>query len=753
MLNQKLEQTIEEQTIQLESVKKQLAHEISQRQQLEHSYLQLQQQLEKLQVQNQQLKLELSSLGEREERFRQIAENVREVFFMISAQTDEILYISPAYEKVWGRSCESLYENPESWLGAIHPEDSLQALATLETQFRTGDEFHEEYRIVRPDGTIRWIWVRAFPITDALGEVNRFVGIAEDITDRKQAEEAMRKSEEQFRLTFEMAPIGMAITTLDGKLERVNQSLCDALGYTKEELLQLTFAQIGHPEYVELGVALEKKLLQGQESNFQIEQRYLAKDGKIVDALLKVVVVRDEYGNALHFNNQIVDITERKKMERQLLHDALHDALTGLPNRALFMDRLTQQLKKSKQQENYQFAVLFLDLDRFKVVNDSVGHLVGDRLLVEFARRLESCVRPTDTVARLGGDEFTILLENIKDVAETTIVAERISEVLTIPFNLQGYELFATTSIGIALSFNDYENPEDILRDADLTMYSAKEQGKARYEVFDKSMHERALNRLQLETDLRRGIERHEFLIYYQPITSLVTGQLSGFEALVRWQHPERGLISPGDFIPVAEETGLILPMGNWLLQEACQQLKTWQLKYPLDSPLKISVNLSAKQLIDPRLIEEIDRILQETGLEGKFLKLEITESILMDNIETATKMLLDLRNRKIQLSIDDFGTGYSSLSYLHRFPVNTLKIDRSFINEMESKEENSAIVRAIVTLAHMLNMDVVAEGIENSSQLAQLKLLKCELGQGYLFAKPLTKEEAEVLIAKGRHW
>jgi diguanylate cyclase (GGDEF)-like protein/PAS domain S-box-containing protein len=718
MFNQKLEQTIEEQIAHIENITKQLTSETRQRQKIEKFYQQLQQNLKKLQQENHELKLELDRLGEREERFRQIAENVREVFFMISAQTDEILYISPAYEEVWGRSCESLYENPESWLGAIHPEDSLQALATLETQFRTGDEFHEEYRIVRPDGSIRWIWVRAFPIIDAVGEVNRFVGIAEDITDRKQAEEAMRKSEEQFRLIFEMAPIGMAITTLDGKLERVNQSLCDALGYTKEELVSLTFAQIAHPEDREISIALEKKLLEGQESTFQIEQRYLAKDARVVDTLLTVTIVRDEHGNCLHFNNQIVDITERKKMERQLLHDALHDSLTGLPNRALFMDRLTQQLKKSKQKENYQFAVLFLDLDRFKIVNDSVGHLVGDRLLVEFARRLESCIRPTDTVARLGGDEFTILLENIKDVAETTIVAERIYEVLTLPFQINNYELFATTSIGIALSINGYEKPEDILRDADLTMYSAKEQGKARYEVFDRSMHERALNRLQLETDLRWGIERHEFLVYYQPITSLTTGKLAGFESLMRWQHPERGLISPGDFIPVAEETGLIIPLGSWLLKESCRQLKAWQSQYPLHPNLKISVNLSGKQLIDVNLIEQIDRILEETGLEGKYLKLEITESILMDNLDIATKMLLELRKRHIQLSIDDFGTGYSSLSYLHRFPVNTLKIDRSFINEMESKEENSAIVKAIVTLAHMLNMDVVAEGPTQITQM-----------------------------------
>ncbi|MGK7935183.1 MAG: EAL domain-containing protein [Xenococcaceae cyanobacterium] len=728
MSNQKLEQLFLKQTAQLKHI-------------------------EALILEAQNLKEELKELREQEERFRQIAENVREVFFMISAQTDEMLYISPTYEKVWGRSCQSLYENPQSWLSAIHPEDSLRALATIETQFRTGDEFEEEYRIVRPDNSVRWIWVRAFPIRDDRGEVNRFVGVAEDITKRKEAEEALKKSEEQFRLTFELAPIGMAITTLDGKFKRVNQALCDSLGYTSQELLQLSFTEISHPEDVELHLSLEKKLAEGREEDFQIEKRYLAKDNRVVDTLLKVVIVRDSNGKPLHFNNQILDITERKKMERQLLHDALHDSLTKLPNRALFMDRLEQQLKRTITQQDYEFAVLFLDIDRFKIVNDSVGHLIGDKLLIEIARRLEQCINPTDTVARLGGDEFTILLENIQSIEEATLVAERIYHALVLPFKLDSYELFVSASIGIALSSDGYDKPEDILRDADLTMYSAKERGKARYEVFDPSLHKLAIKRLQLETDLRRGLERQEFQIYYQPITSLVTGNLSGFEALARWQHPTKGMISPTEFIPIAEETGLILSLGSWLLKEACKQLRHWQVKYNLHPPLKISVNLSGKQLKEPGLVNQIEEILAETGLDGRFLKLEITESILMDNLETATNILLALREKKIQLSIDDFGTGYSSLSYLHRFPVDTLKIDRSFIDQIQSNQGNSAIVKAIVTLAHVLNMDVIAEGIETTSQLAQLKLLKCEHGQGYYFSKPLTKEEAEELIASSPQW
>ena len=708
--------------------------------------------VEEVLSENQRLRTEFLELTEREERFRQIAENVREVFFVISAKTDEILYISPTYEKVWGRSCQSLYEDPQSWLFAIHPEDSFKALATIETQFRTGDDFEEEYRIIRPDGSICWVRVRAFPVRDVMGKVNRFVGIAEDITKRKEAEEALKKSEEQFRLTFEMAPIGMAISSLKGKFTRVNQALCDALGYSQDELLGVSFAEISHPEDWEVHRNLEQKLIEGEECNFQIEKRFIAKDKRVVDTLLKVLIVRDPDGTPLHFNNQIVDITERKSMEQQLLHDALHDALTGLPNRALFMDRLQQQLKRSQNQNNYLFAVLFLDLDRFKVVNDSVGHLVGDKLLIEIARRLEKSIAPTDTVARLGGDEFTILLENIASKGEATLVAESIYQTLSFPFHIEGYELFTSASIGIALSSVGYEKPEDIMRDADLTMYSAKEQGKARYEVFDNSLRDRALLRLELETDLRRAIERQEFEVYYQPITSLQLGTLSGFEALARWNHPIKGRIQPSDFIPICEETGLIIPLSNWLLKEACQTTREWQLKYPQHPAIRMSVNLSGQQFRESQLIEKVESILEETGLLGKFLKLEITEGVLIDNLETVTNIILHLRTKGIQFSIDDFGTGYSSLSYLHRFPVDTIKIDRSFISQMQA-DDNSAIVKAIITLAHILKMDVIAEGIETTSQLAQLRLLECEYGQGFFFSKPLSRSEAENLIASSPQW
>ena len=449
----------------------------------------------------------------------------------------------------------------------------------------------------------------------------------------------------------------------------------------------------------------------------------------------------------------ISDITHRQKVEEQLLYDALHDNLTKLPNRTLFMERVDHALKLAKRNQDYLFAVLFLDLDRFKIVNDSLGHDVGDQLLIATARKLEKCLRTTDTVAHLGGDEFTILLEDIKDIKDATRVAERIQVTLKSPFNLNNHEVFTSASIGIALSSTGYERTEDILRDADIAMYRAKELGKARHEIFDKIMHAQTLKLLTLENDLRRSLERQEFEVYYQPITSLVTGTLTGFEALVRWRHPERGLVSPVEFIPVAEDTGLIIPLGEWVLYEACRQLRMWQTQFPTPEPLKISVNLSGKQIKEPDLIGQIDHILEKTGLDGRFLKLEITESVLMENAETVTKMLLQLRARDIQLSVDDFGTGYSSLSYLHRFPVNTLKIDRSFVSQMNHKSRNAEIIRTIITLAHSLRMDVIAEGVETLEQLTELKLLNCEQGQGYLFSKPLTKSEAGLLLVRLPQW
>ncbi|MGK7917219.1 MAG: putative bifunctional diguanylate cyclase/phosphodiesterase [Prochloraceae cyanobacterium] len=436
------------------------------------------------------------------------------------------------------------------------------------------------------------------------------------------------------------------------------------------------------------------------------------------------------------------NIEQRRQAEAQLQHDALHDSLTGLPNRALLLDRLEQALKRQQRYPDRLFGILFLDLDRFKVINDSLGHLLGDQMLIAVAHRLEKCQRASDTFARLGGDEFVLLLDELTSLEPAIKVAERIHQALDKPFILNNKELFVSASIGIALSSpHYYSEPTQLLRDADTAMYSAKARGKCCHAVFEPSMHTHALKQLHLESELRRALSRQELVVYYQPIVSLETKCLQGVEALVRWQHRERGLISPADFIPIAEETGLIVTLDQWVLKNACRQLLCWQKQFPALDHLTLSVNLSAKQFLQSDLTEQIDQILAETGILGQDLKLEITESVLIEDPDSAAEMLRQLRNRKIQVCLDDFGTGYSSLSYLHRFPLNILKIDRSFVSSLEVKDERSAIVRTIVTLGHELGIEVIAEGVETARQMQCLKALGCDYGQGYCFSPPVDSQ------------
>jgi diguanylate cyclase (GGDEF)-like protein len=453
-----------------------------------------------------------------------------------------------------------------------------------------------------------------------------------------------------------------------------------------------------------------------------------------------------ELNNYIAEQERISRVLEETK--EHFRHAAFHDSLTGLPNRAMFTELLKAEIESSKRSNAHLFAVLFLDLDRFKNINDSLGHTHGDLLLVAFAERLERTLRPIDTLARFGGDEFAILLSGMSDATDAVRVAQRIQDELSQPFVLDKNSAFATASIGIALSSSGYDRADDILRDADIAMYRAKENGKARYELFDHGMHARAVSRLQLESDLRQAIEQKEFCVYYQPIVSLQTGRLAGFEALVRWNHPRRGLVSPADFIPVAEETGLIVPIGEWVLNEACARVRQWQIDSPSHRSLSLSVNLSARQVAQPDLLNRIKEALENSKLNPHCLKLEITESVVMENAEAAAQMFKQLRALGVQLSIDDFGTGYSSLSYLHRFPLNYLKIDRSFVMRLTTDNDN-AIVRTISTLARNLGMEVIAEGIETEEQFQQLKMLGCEYGQGYLFSRPVANEGVEHLLAQ----
>jgi len=446
------------------------------------------------------------------------------------------------------------------------------------------------------------------------------------------------------------------------------------------------------------------------------------------------------------------EIVERQRAEKRLLHMAWHDSLTGLPNRSLLIEELQTCLNRVKSDPDYLFAVLFLDCDRFKLVNDSLGHLIGNRVLIAIADSLKYCLNDEDILARLGSDEFTIIIKKIQDISDAIYLAERIHKQWQFPLNIDQYDVFINASIGIAIGSPAYQKPEHILRDADIAMYQAKKLGHTHYQVFEASMHDHVLKRLQLETDLRLAIQRQEFFLQYQPIISLCSGKLAGFEALIRWQHPQQGFVSPGEFIPIAEETGLIVPMGLWVLREACQTMQSWVKKFA-EFRLHISVNLSVKQFRQPNLIEMIDQILAETQLHSQYLKLEITETAIMDNAESANRLLKQLKARKIKLSLDDFGTGYSSLSYLHRFHMDTLKIDRSFIGNISEDRDSLEIVEAIVTLAHQLKMDVVAEGVETLMHFNQLRNLGIEFGQGYFFAKPLDANSAEALIRSKPQW
>ncbi|MEH1899205.1 MAG: EAL domain-containing protein [Nostoc sp.] len=459
-------------------------------------------------------------------------------------------------------------------------------------------------------------------------------------------------------------------------------------------------------------------------------------------------------------NQQLLsEITEHKRAKSQLLHLAFHDVLTGLPNRALFMNRLEDAVNYSKRHSEYLFAVLFLDLDRFKVINDSLGHTFGDQLLLTVAQRLQECLRSIDIAARLGGDEFIVLLVGIRDVLEVVAVVERIQKNLALPVVLDAHEVSTTASIGIALSITGCEQPEDYLRDADIAMYRAKAQGRACYEIFNTDMHIQAMAHLELINELRRAIELQEFRVYYQPIVSLSSGRITGFEALVRWLHPKHGIVLPGYFMSIAQETGLIIPIEQWILYEACGQIQQWQEQFSsscgdlAESPLSISINLCTTRFSEENLVAHINKVLQDTGLTAQNLTLEITEGVIMENDDKAIIRLKQLRNLGIKLAIDDFGTGYSSLGRLHHFPINQLKIDRSFVSGSIFDRGNLDIVQTIITLAHKLGVDVTAEGVETKEQLALLRNLNCEYGQGYFFSHPLDSSQATALIMANPQW
>ena len=695
----------------------------------------------------------LEAMRAAEEKYRSIFENSVVGMYQSSLEAGSegrFLTVNPALAAMHG------YHSPEQMTAQVKDVRDLHVDQEQHTRFRQlmveqGRVTGFESQVLRRDGQAIWVAENARALRDASGKVTGIEGTAVDITERKRAERSQRDSERRLRDLLENMELLAVLKDSQGLVEFANDSVLRLRGLSREDVLGRSWFDLFVPEEERAQRRAEflANLAAGAQESSERWMLGREKERRLVS--WHFIPLRNEEGRVTGSAGIGVDVTESRAAADKLLHDAFHDSLTGLPNRALFMDRLEHRLARQKRRPGEGFSVLFLDVDRFKVVNDSLGHVRGDELLVAIARRISACLRPGDTVARLGGDEFTILLEDVATRSDATKIADRIHDELGAPVNLQGQEVFSAVSIGIAHGAVSYTRPGEILRDADTALYRAKAQGRGRSVEFDPSMHDRAVALLQLETDLRRALERNELRLHYQPVVSLTTGRITGAEALVRWMHPQRGLVPPGDFIPLAEETGLIGAIGAWVLREACRQGREWQERF--GAAIDMGVNLSSKQFLQPDLVAQVAAVLQETGFSPRNLRLEITETVLMEKSAAVADVLTELRAMGIRLDLDDFGTGYSSLSYLHQFPLDTLKIDRSFVARITASDEGAEIVNTILALASSLDMEVVAEGVETAEQLGKLRELHCGYAQGYHLCKPVENTQLEKLLLEGRRW
>jgi diguanylate cyclase (GGDEF)-like protein/PAS domain S-box-containing protein len=721
------------------------------------------------------------ALKEAETRYRSLVENIPVVTYIQEPElgkvaTYTVAYMSPRVEEVLGYPPRKFMDDPEFWNELVHPDDLEGVVAEDARTDETGEPFRMEYRMFARDGRTVWVRDEAVLIRDQKGEPLYWQGIFTDITERKEAEEALLRSEVSLTEAQRMAHLGNWEWDLRTDQLYWSDEVFRICGFEPQQFVPTPerLFEIVHPDDRQL---LKEKIDSALSENktYDFEHRIVRPDGEVRVVHRRGQVIRNEKGEPLKMVGTVHDVTERKVLEEQLEHQALHDPLTNLANRTLFLDRLEHALAQATRREG-NVAVMFMDLDDFKIINDSLGHEAGDQLLREIAGRLQACLRPGDTIARLSGDEFAVLLEDIRNVNEATQIAERIEEELRAPIDLKVRDVLVTASIGIAFRSSAQDKPSHLLRNADLALYRAKEKGKAYYQLFDATMSTQALKRLELGNDLRRAMEWGELGVCYQPIVLLngnlqhhlrfagsqaivapttprVTQRIIGMEALVRWEHPKHGLLLPSEFIPIAEETGLIIPIGRWVLEEACRQAREWQEQHPADPPLVICVNLSARQFQRSNLAKDLAEVLRETGLEQRYLELEITESVVMEDAQSTISTLRELKDLGVGLMIDDFGTGYSSLSYLKRFPIDFLKIDRSFVDRLRKDPEDAVIVSGIITLAHTLGMQVIAEGVESAEQLAQLRGLGCNMAQGNYFSEPLVAEAASVLLAANPQW
>ncbi|MGO9874960.1 MAG: putative bifunctional diguanylate cyclase/phosphodiesterase [Acidimicrobiia bacterium] len=678
------------------------------------------------------------SLRQSERRFRTLVQHASDIILVV-ASDGTVSYASPAFESVLGYSS---LESVGMVINTIMDDEDAARLGRIDEQTQPGREARSEMRLRHQDGSWRWF---EFTFSNLFNDpsVEGWVANLRDISERKQSEAALRQAQEVFRHAFDEAGIGMTLVDPSGHIIRANEAMLHMLGYDDAELLVGKYVvEITHPDDRRVIEDNVRDIERNQRDGFRIEQRLLRADGETIWVALTVSTVKDDADLPTFSIGQIEDITERKAFSDRLKYEAEHDAMTGLLNRTSFTERVAVALD-TEESTGRLAAVLFIDLDHFKIINDSLGHAAGDDLLVTVAQRLRLTLRPGDLLARFGGDEFVVLCTNVLGNRAVSEIAQRLIEVVAEPILVGSDEVFVTASLGIAVANAD-DTAETLLRHADAAMYQAKHDGRARAVMFRPDHHGSAVAALRTGNDLHRALARDELAMHYQPIIDLRTGRVVGFEALMRWNHPERGLLPPGEFIAFAEETGLIVPMGMWALETACRQTAYWQSvrdRTPNAPQLSISVNLAARQVADRTLAKTVAQIIDRTGIAAGAVVLELTENTLMQDTASTVDALHALRSQGVHLSIDDFGTGYSSLAYLKRFPVESLKIDRSFIDGLGQESEDTSIVEAIIRLAHALELSAVAEGLETPTQLETLRTLGCDFAQGYLLGRPLPAE------------
>ena len=686
----------------------------------------------------------IETLQDSERRFQTLAQKLPVGIFMTDPH-GECRYVNDRWCWLAGMTAEQAAGS--GWIRALHPDDRDQILQAWR---QSGEqvEFVAQHRFRTPSGRETWLNIRVVPLRDRVGRITGHLGAHTDIGDLKRTEETLRASEARFRNYFELPLIGIALNGADKRWWEVNDRLCEILGYRRAQLLRMSWAEMTHPDDLAVEEAQFERIMSRRIDGYSLDKRFIRQDGALLYASVSTRCVRQANGVVDYFVTVVQDTTERQRAAEHIEHLAYYDALTGLPNRTLLADRLQQALLRANR-EHTLAGMMLVDLDRFKLINDALGHKIGDRLLGDVAMRLQQCVRQCDTISRQGGDEFAVLLPDLSSRDDATHIAQRMLDVLVEPFRLDGRELNMTCSIGISLYPRDGCNGELLLKNADIALYRAKDRGRNNYQFYQSGDTQLSRERLHLETDLRHAMDRRQLEVYYQPKWDFHAGVITGAEALVRWNHPELGLLSPARFISIAEESGLVLPIGEWILRTAVDEVgDLHQSGFP---GLRIAVNLSTRQFRQADLKDQVREALVASGFDPACLELELTEGILMHNNEENMTALRAFKAMGLRIAIDDFGTGYSSLGYLQRFPVDVLKIDRAFVMDLPANTSSAAIVDAIVTLAHGLGLEVVAEGVETLEQLAFLQAHGCDEGQGYYFGKPMPLSEFRLLLDQDR--